>query len=167
MFPGVKFTLRKMTEGRRMDLRKQLAGPNQRARDILREQSELEKVEEEQRETIKIMNLQDEFDGLMLEVVNPIWIVWGCKQIEGLEVDGDSLSVEDWKNWPSALFDEILTAIKSEAELNGAERKNFVSPITSGGPADGSQSPSSAGSASEGDSGTGTKETAPSTSQVM
>lgn len=136
IFPGITVVLRKMTEGRRLELRKLISEPNRRIREILREQAAIEKVDEESRDMARWLELQDEFDGIMIEKINPAWITWGVKQIEGLSVDDRPLGVEDWKDWPSALFDEVLTAVKSEAELNGAERKNFESPTISGEQAD-------------------------------
>ena len=141
IFSGVSVVLKKMTEGRRLELRKLISEPNRRIREILREQANIEKEPEESRDMSKWLELQDEFDGIMIESINPAWITWGVKQIEGLEVDGRSLGVDDWKEWPSALFDEVLTAVKGEAELNGALRKNFESATTSGAQADSSQSP--------------------------
>lgn len=141
IFSGVSVVLKKMTEGRRLELRKLISEPNRRLREILREQANIEKEPEETRDMSKWLELQDESDGIIIESINPAWITWGVKQIEGLEVDGRSLGVDDWKEWPSALFDEVLTAVKGEAELNGAERKNFESATTSGAQADSSQSP--------------------------
>jgi hypothetical protein len=141
IFSGVSVVLKKMTEGRRLELRKLIAEPNRRIREILREQANIEKEPEESRDMGLWLSLQDEFDGIMIESINPSWIIWGVKQIEGLEVDGRSLGVDDWREWPSALFDEVLTAVKGEAELNGALRKNFESATTSGAQADSSQSP--------------------------
>ena len=134
IFSGVSVILRKMTEGRRLELRKLLGEPNRRIREILREQAAIEKIPEETRDMSKWLELQDEFDGIMIERVNPSWITWGVKQIEGLEVDGRSLGVDDWKEWPSALFDEVLKAVKDEAELNGSERKNLELPTIFGAP---------------------------------
>jgi hypothetical protein len=141
IFSGVSVVLKKMTEGRRLELRKLIAEPNRRIREILREQANIEKEPEESRDMGLWLSLQDEFDGIMIESINPAWITWGVKQIEGLEVDGRSLGVDDWKEWPSALFDEVLTAVKGEAELNGSDRKNSELPTTSGAQADSSQSP--------------------------
>ena len=132
IFPGVSVVLRKMTEGRRLELRKLISEPNRRIREILREQANIEKEPEESRDMSRWLELQDSFDQLMIEAINPSWISWGVKQIEGLEVDGRSLGVDDWKEWPSALFDEVLTAVKGEAELNGMQRKNLESATTSG-----------------------------------
>jgi hypothetical protein len=128
-----------MTEGRRLDLRSKISEPNRRIREILKEQAAIEGQSEETRDSAKWLELQDEFDGLMLEKVNPAWLTWGLKRIDGLEVEGKPLGVEDWKDWPSALFEEVIVAIKAESELNGTERKNSELPTTSGGQVDMSQ----------------------------
>lgn len=153
VFPGVKLHLRKMTEGRRLELRKILSGPNQKIHDLLRQQTEIEKVDEPQRDTLKLFMLQDEIDGLLMEIVNPAWLTWGVKGIEGLVVDGKSLSVVDWADWPSALYTEAIAAVKAEAELNGEERKNSELLTISGEPGDGKQNPSTVASVSDADSG--------------
>ena len=134
-FPGVSVMLRRMTEGRRIELRKLIAEPNRRIRVIIRDQAIVEKEPEETRDNAKWLELQDEYDGIMVEKINPAWITWGVRQIEGLEVDGRTLTVEDWKDWPSALFNEVLDAVKNETELNGVQRKDPESPTTSGAPA--------------------------------
>lgn len=131
-FPGVSIILKKMTEKRRQDLRKLLGAHNARVRQIIREQAELEKQDDATRDMAKWLDLQDEFDGLMLDKINPVWITWGVKQIEGLEADGKPLSVDDWEEWPSALVNEVVEAVKAESELNGTERKNSELPTTSG-----------------------------------
>ena len=150
---GVSAVLRKMTEGRRLELRKLISEPNCRIREIIREQAGIEKVPEEERDMSKWLELQDEFEGIMVGTVNPAWIKWGVKQIEGLEVDGRSLGVDDWMDWPSALFNELVSEVKEEAELNGAERKNYESHTTGGEPAPVSPSPLTADSARSVDGG--------------
>lgn len=130
--PGVVFYLRKMTEGRRLEYRSKLREANAKLRDILREQGKLLDVPAEARDHDKIMDLQDQCDGMQLEIINPETLKWGVKQIEGLEVDGKTLTLEDWKDWPSHLFGEILQAVNEESQLNGAEIKNLSSGTTSG-----------------------------------
>jgi len=152
-FPGVEVVLRKMTEGRRLELRKAIGEPNRRIREILREQAAIEQQPEETRDMAKWLELQDSFDGTMIEQINPSWIRWGVKQISGLEVDGKSLGVEDLLDWPSEMFGEVLSLVKSEAELNGTERKNSESHTTGGEPAPVSPSPSTADSARSADGG--------------
>lgn len=129
---GVVFFLRKMTEGRRLAYRAKLREANAKLREILREQGKLLEMPEEARDHDKIMDLQDQYDDLQLNVMNPETIKWGVKQIEGLEVDGKALTLEDWEEWPSHLFKEVLEAVNEESQLNGAEIKNSSSPTTSG-----------------------------------
>jgi hypothetical protein len=134
--PGVTFFLQKMTEGRRLDIRHRIAEPNRRVLALLKEQTEIEKVDEAARDVHRYMELQEEFDSLMLEKINPEWIKWGVKKIDGLEADGKPLGVDDYLEWPSMLFSEVLDAVKSEAELNGAEKKPSPSHFISGIPAE-------------------------------
>lgn len=130
--PGVTFFLRKMTEGRRLEYRSKLREPNAKLREILREQGKLLEIPAEARDHDKILALQDEYEGLQIEILNPETLKWGVKQIEGLEVDGKPLSLEDWKEWPSHLFEEVLRAVNEESQLNGGEIKNSSLPTTSG-----------------------------------
>lgn len=133
-FPGVTAIIFRMTEGRRLKLRATIATEQRRLREIMREQSLLEKTGGSEGETTDIsawLQLQEEFDELVLTRVNPEWVTWGVKRIEGLEVDGRVLGVEDWKDWPSALFQEVIEAVKAESELGGAAKKNSSSDIIS------------------------------------
>jgi len=130
--PGVVFYLRKMTEGRRLAYRAKLREANAQLREIMRDQGKLLEMPEEARDHNKIMELQDQYEDLQLTVMNPETIKWGVKQIEGLEVDGKPLTLEDWQEWPSHLFNEILLAVNEESALNGDEIKNSSSPTTSG-----------------------------------
>lgn len=165
-FPGVTFYLRKMTEGRRKELRRALGPINARISEILREQDLIEKAPDGERDYAKLLSLQEEFDTVFLEQSNPTWIRWGVKSVEGLETeDGTPLTVEDMDSWPSELFSEILAAVKSEAELNGAERKNSELPTTSGKQEGGSQSRLTAEAAEKQDGGEG--ETAESTLTIV
>ena len=151
--PGVSVVLKKMTEGRRLELRKLISEPNKRIRDIMREQVKLEKIPEVERDIPQYLDLMDEFDGIMIEKIDPAWITWGVKQVEGLVVDGRTLGVEDWPEWPSSLFREVVDEVKSEAELNGAERKNSELRTISGEPVGSIQKPLTAVPAKSGDGG--------------
>lgn len=157
-FPGVVFYLRKMTEGRRKELRRIIGPINLRVSEILREQNMIDALPDGERDYSKYLALQDEFDGIFIEQSNPAWIKWGVKSIEGLESEeGQPLTVEDLDSWPSELYAEVLEAVKSEAELNGAERKNSELPTTSGKQEGGNQSLSiveAAGKPAGGDSET-------------
>jgi hypothetical protein len=154
-FPGVFITLRKMTEGRRTELRRLIAEPNSRLRGIMREQAELDKLPEDARDMASFLELQDRFDEILMSEVNPAWVRWGVKMVDGLEVDGRTLAVEDFLDWPSVLFAEVVDLVKTEAELDGAERKNSALPTTSGEQGGGNRTPSTAPSADEGGTSAG------------
>lgn len=130
-FEGVTVFIYKMTEGRRADLRARIADYNAQMRDILREQDVLNKVPEEERDIPKLLELNDKFDGLQMKI-SPEWILWGVKSVEGLEADGKPLTVNEWTEWPSALFDEVLTKVREETELKGAQVRTLQSPTISG-----------------------------------
>lgn len=156
IFEGVTIYLRKMTEGRRTNLRKQLAEPNRRIREILKEQDAIMATEEQARtaeQNTKWLDLNDEYDNVHAELIDPVWINWGVKQIEGLQVDGNPLTIAEMSEWPSVFFKEVMDAVKAEAELNGSERKNSESPTTSGEVAGQSQKLTIVEPAKEKDSG--------------
>lgn len=136
VFPEVRFTIRVMTEGRRMELRSRLLEYSTRLSEIYSQIGYLmeNKGSEEDLEgyAAKRSALQDESELILMEHLNPSWFQWGCISIEGLKLDDKIATPEDWKDLPSALFHEILGEIKNDAELSGEERKNSRSPTTSG-----------------------------------
>jgi len=152
-FPGVKYYLYKMTEKRRRELRAKVAPSNKVMRDLMREQGKLIKLPEDQRDEMTLVELQERFDQVVGEELNPAYVMWGVQSIDGLSIRGQKLAVEDWAEWPSALFEEVLASVKAEAELNGSASKNSSSRTTSGEPGPQLQKPTTATSAPEEDSG--------------
>jgi hypothetical protein len=113
----------------------------------MKEQALIESAPEETRDNARWLDLQDEFEAIYIEKINPEWVKWGVKKVEGLEVEGKPLDVEDWAEWPSVLFNEAVMAVKDEAELNGAQKKILSLDSTLQAPVDGSLSSSTAPSA--------------------
>ena len=130
--PGVTIILRKMTEGRRLEIRQKLSETNSMMKDIIRQQTEIFAKPQPEQDELKLLQLQDEYDALVLEKVNPETIKWGVKQIEGLQADGKALGVDEWQEWPSILTKEVVDLVNSESALDGGEGKNSELPITSG-----------------------------------
>ena len=149
LFEGVVFYLNKMTEGRRLSLKSAIAEPTKRLRELLHEQEDIIKQDESVQDLNKYSELQEQIDEIIYATINPEWLKWGLKKIEGFESDGKPLDVQDWADWPSALFNEALEKIKSESELGGLERKNSELPTTSGELGAPSPIPSTAPSANE------------------
>jgi hypothetical protein len=142
-----------MTEKRRRDLRAKVAPANGRMRDLLRKQTSVMKLPEDQRDEMLLAELQEQFDQVIGEELNPAYIQWGVQKITGLAIKGQELSVEDWAEWPSALFEEVLGAVKAESELNGAQRKNSQSRTATGEATQEVQKPTSVATAGDVDSG--------------
>jgi hypothetical protein len=171
VFPGVSFTLNKMSEARRAQLRLMIAEPTSRIRNLLREMGNLEEkypnAETSPRPedvTNELLALSDKMEQISSDEINPKWLKWGLKSIEGLDIDGVPATPETLlSDGPPALFMEIVSEIKRVAQLSGDEEKNSASPTTSGEPTGGGTTNISAVGANSSEHTT--PEIAPSTSQ--
>jgi hypothetical protein len=106
---GVRFTIARMTFGRRIDLMRRVRQ--------LSAQLEFEKAGPDVRDRLQASLLGAEIDELYLR--------WGLKTIEGLELDGCEPSIDSLiALGPEALCREIIAAIKRECSLTEEERKN-------------------------------------------
>ena len=107
--PGVRFTIAKMSFGRRIEL-------GRRVRD-LGQKIEFLEAGEDLKERIEATVLGGEIDRLYLE--------WGLRDISGLLLDGEAATPELLiDKGPETLTREILHAIKSECGISEEERKN-------------------------------------------
>ena len=115
--PGVRFVVERMSLGRRLELIRQLkallgrlefvsagpAGPEQQAE-----------------------------AALLAGEIDRIYLRWGLRGLTGLEIDGEEVTPESLiEKGPEGLVEEILEAIRREAGLSEAERKNCGSPSIS------------------------------------
>jgi signal recognition particle subunit SEC65 len=168
-YPGVFYTLKKMSEGRRVALRLLIAEPTAEIRSILREMRHIEEQypdfkERPEHATQQMFDLADRMDGITISKIDPFWLRWGLKELEGLEIDDQPADAELLiSDGPPGLFEEIVEAIKVLAQLNGEEEKNSESPTTSGEQEGGTTKNTSAEAASNSD--TTETATAESTSQ--
>jgi hypothetical protein len=117
--PGVTFRVERMSFGRRLELVKEL-------KDLL---GRLEFVQAGPQGPA-----QQAEAALLAGEIDRIYLRWGLRAIEGLEIDGEPATPETLvERGPEELIAEALAAIKSEAGLSEAERKNSASPSTSCG----------------------------------
>ena len=115
--PGVRFVIERMSFGRRLELIRELrewlgklefvaagpAGPQREAG-----------------------------SALLAGEIDRIYLRWGLRDVTGLEIDGAPVTTENLlAKGPEALVEEILGAIRREAGLSEAERKNCESPSIS------------------------------------
>ncbi len=114
---GVKFTVRRMSFGRRLEL----------ARSIRDKLGRLEFLSAGEKGTA------DEAEAAFLACeIDRQYAEWGLTSIEGLEIDGEPATPQSLLNsGPDSLVSEVLEAVYREAGLNGEERKNSESHSTS------------------------------------
>ena len=106
---GVKFTIAKMSFGRRVELMR-------RVRELAR-RTEFLAASEEAGEKINSALLHAEIERL--------YVMWGVKAVSGLAVDGSMAGPELLAEaGPEGLFREALAAVRRETGLNEEERKN-------------------------------------------
>lgn len=106
---GVRFTIARMTFGRRIDLLRRVRQ--------LGAEMEFANAGKGVEERLKASLAGAEIDALYLR--------WGLISIEGLEVDGEAADVESLiSSGPESLCSEIIAAIKRECSLTEEERKN-------------------------------------------
>lgn len=116
--PGVRFTVERMSFGRRLELIRQL-------------KSWLGRLE-----FVKAGNgdgpEQQAEAALVAGEIDRIYLRWGLRGIAGLAIDGETVTPEGLvEKGPEELVREVLEAIRREAGLSEAERKNFKSPSIS------------------------------------
>jgi len=107
--PGVRFTLAKMSFGRRVELMR-------RVRELARRAEFLAASE----------GSGDKMDAALLQSeIERVFVMWGVKAVSGLVVDarvaGPELLAEAG---PEGLFREALAAVRRETGLSEEERKN-------------------------------------------
>jgi hypothetical protein len=109
-YPGVEYTIQRMSLGRRIDLGKRVRELSQRIDFLAAGETMSERVE--------AGVLQNEIDRLYLE--------WALVSVSGLLVDGEDAGPPLLiQSGPEGLAREVLAAIKRELDLSEAERKNY------------------------------------------
>jgi hypothetical protein len=107
--PGVRFTIAKMSFGRRVELMR-------RVRELARRTEFLAASEE----------AGEKMDSALLHAeIERLYVMWGVKAVSGLAVDGTIAGPELLvEAGPDELFREALALVRREAGLNEEERKN-------------------------------------------
>ena len=107
--PGVRFTIARMSFGRRVELAR-------RIREIAHK-LEFIQASDTAQDNINASLISGEIDG--------IYLSWGLIQLEGLSIDDKIAEPQDLLNsGPEALCREVIEAIKHECGLTEEQRKN-------------------------------------------
>jgi hypothetical protein len=116
--PGVRFTVERMSFGRRLDLIRRLKGLTGRLAFL----SAAPAADPERQAEA----------ALLAGEINRLYLSWGLRKLTGLQIDGEEPSLEALlERGPEGLVQEILNAIRHEAGLSEAESKNSKSPFIS------------------------------------
>lgn len=147
--PGVKFTVYRMSERIRRELRVQLAGAFAEIREIEADRQDLveeaaarlrkdwtevlvtELTRQERRRLTELV----EREALVRDTkINPAYLQAGLASIDGLLIDGaPGTTAEDLARVPGGeLYREVMQAVLTAAGLAEAKRPNSGSPSTSG-----------------------------------
>jgi len=107
--PGVILTVARMSFSRRLELMRQI-------RDIA------SRLEFDQAGTGSL----DQMDASILKIeIDKTYLAWGLKAVEGLELDGRQATPQMLlESGPECLVQEALEAVRAQAGLSEAERKN-------------------------------------------
>ena len=107
--PGVRFVIRKISFGRRVELIRRIRG--------LAEKAEFAAAGETPREKLDA--------ALLTSEIERTYVLWGLEAVSGLLLDGAQATAESLlSSGPEDLFHEVLDAIKAECGLSEDERKN-------------------------------------------
>jgi hypothetical protein len=151
LYPGVTFTVRRITEEIRNRFRLELAEP---LYDLREKRMELSLIKlPEGKDTVVDPEIEFKVSGLIDKIriinatrINSVYARAGFVKLEGMSIDGDespSLDVIMSKG-PEDLFNEIVSKIVSLARLDEEAAENLESPTTSAAEAGGLMKDSSA-----------------------
>jgi hypothetical protein len=106
---GVKFTVAKMSFGRRTELMRHV-------RELARKVEFLEAGQ----------GLGEKMDAALLRVeIDRLYVKWGLRAIAGLELDGVEATPESLaEDGPEELLREAVGVVRAQTGLSAAERKN-------------------------------------------
>jgi hypothetical protein len=109
IFPGVRYTIRRISLGRRIELTRQ-------ARELALKN-----------EFLRAGDATDQLEAAFSELlVRRMYLEWGLVSVEGLRIDGRPATPESMAaHGPELLADEIIESLRSELGLTEEERKNF------------------------------------------
>ena len=148
VYPGVKFTVRKLNVWQRLERDADVANEAVRAQEIIAENGALDDSDLKRR-----AELNREFLVVNHQKIIPVVIKAGLVSIKDLVVDGERVTDYDGLVKCGAISSEfiaeVFVACQCAAGIYGDDRKNFASPGISTGRTDGADQNSTAGNASE------------------
>jgi hypothetical protein len=155
LYPDVVITLRRMSEGRKAQLRQSLVSFTGKYRELQHQLIEIDsrRVLAKDKKTGEVMVDKDTGDPLMeftstadrveylnmladmerleADMARPLYLAWAIESIEGLRIDGQDADFGSLLAvGPSDLVDDVVLEIKRLCGLLPSEQKNSASPTT-------------------------------------
>jgi hypothetical protein len=107
--PGVKYAIRRMSFGRRLELMKHVRDLAAKAEYFSAGESEQSRMEA----------------SVLATEIDQLYVLWGLEAVRGLTIDGLPATPSSLvERGPEELFREVLAAIRHESGLGDQERKN-------------------------------------------
>ena len=108
-FPGVRFIVRRMSFGRRLDLMKRVKELAGRMDYFRAGATAAERIEA----------------AVLSAEIERLYLMWGLEAVDGLRIDGEPVDLATFfESAPEALCAEAVQAIKRECGLTDDEQKN-------------------------------------------
>jgi hypothetical protein len=143
-FEDVSFTLNKMTEGRRIELRVALADSTAKLTDSVIEAKQLETSDGDPNGR-RAFELLDTVQVISDDQIPSVYLKWGLHSIDGLVIDDIPATPESLiAAGPRELFNEIVSAIKVESGITVQQQGESVPPTISAAQVGGEKSSTSA-----------------------
>jgi len=124
--PGVHFTIRKISFGRRTELLRRVRELTRKVEFLEAGQRLASRSEGRATDVVFGEALGERAEAALLgREADRVYLEWGLVSVEGLEIDGEAATLEGLiASGPEPLCDEILRAIQAECGLSAEERKN-------------------------------------------
>ena len=124
--PGVHFTIRKISFGRRTELLRRVRELTRKVEFLEAGQRLASRPEGRATDVVFGEALGERAEAALLgREADRVYLEWGLVSVEGLEIDGEAATLEGLiASGPEPLCDEILRAIQAECGLSAEERKN-------------------------------------------
>ncbi len=107
--PGVRFSIQRISFGRRMELSRQVRELSRRAEFLAAGTAVQEQIEA----------------NILAQEIDAMYFRWGFVSVDGLGIDGQAATGEQLlESGPEELTREVVSAIKAQCGLNEQETKN-------------------------------------------
>lgn len=123
--PGVSYTLKKLSHGRRVRIDLALCDHRARVRELAKEFAAIPEADTSEDARLARLKLDQKTRLVIEEHFKPAYLREALASIEGLEIDGEPATLETlFSDGPAELVEEIYQAIQRGINLSVDDAKN-------------------------------------------